>query len=107
MVAPISEKKFVAKVFRFDPSKEKEPRYETYEGPLVPQMNVMDVLRYIYETYDNLAFRVSCGGGSMCGICRIKVNGKVGLACTIPATENMTIEPVDKDKVLRDLIVES
>jgi succinate dehydrogenase/fumarate reductase-like Fe-S protein len=103
----MSEKKFIVKIFRFDPSKDQEPRYETYEGPLVPKMNVMEVLRYVYETYDNIAFRVSCGGGSACGICRIKINGNIGLACTTPATENMILEPVDKDKVFRDLIVNS
>lgn len=102
----MSEEKFVMKVFRFDPHEDKKPRYETYEGPLVSKMTVMDALRYIYENYANIAFRFSCAGDVDCGICRIRINGKLGLACNNPATTNMTVEPVNKEKVIRDLICE-
>jgi len=94
------------RIFRFDPSRDKESRFETYSVPLVKDMSVLGVLVYIYENIDSsLAFYYSCRAGR-CGGCTVLVNGKATQACTRLATENMTVEPLQKRKVIKDLLVE-
>ncbi len=40
------------KVFRFDPSVDKEPYYKTYEVPFEEGLSAMDCLDYIYQNLD-------------------------------------------------------
>jgi len=96
------------KIFRFDPSMDKEPRYEIYEVP--PEgwrdQKIIDTIRYIYEKFaPGLSFREPCHQ-RYCGGCAIMVNKRPVLACDALAEKEMTIEPVPKYKVLKDLIVD-
>jgi succinate dehydrogenase/fumarate reductase iron-sulfur protein len=96
------------KVFRFDPSVDKEPRYETYQVPVEAWKNrkVIDVIRYIYDEFaPDLSFREPCRQG-VCGACNMIVNKKLGLTCNVIAEQEMTIEPHSKYPVLKDLIVD-
>ena len=95
-------------IFRFDPSTDKESRYETYKVPSEAWTNrrVIDVIRYIYENFaPGLSFREPCRQ-QVCGACTMRVNNKPVLACDAIAEIEMTIEPSDKKKVLKDLIVD-
>jgi succinate dehydrogenase / fumarate reductase, iron-sulfur subunit len=95
------------KIFRFDPSVEKEPRYESYEVPLEvwKDRKVMDVLKYVYQNFaPGLAFREACYQG-LCRCCTVRVNSKPVLSCDAFATEEMLIEPLNKNKVVKDLII--
>jgi succinate dehydrogenase/fumarate reductase iron-sulfur protein len=99
--------KIKVKCFRFDPSLEKEPRYENYEVPVDTEMSVLDVLDYIYENIDaSLAYRRNnaCNRG-LCGDCMLKINGKALLACQQLVKGDLVVEPLSKEKVLRDLVV--
>ena len=94
------------RVFRFDPSVDKEPRYEVYEVPVDGESSVLDVLDYIYNNIDHtLAYysHTACKRG-ICGRCMLMVNGKASLACQTIASEDLTIEPPPKFKVVRDLV---
>lgn len=94
-------------LFRFDPTVDKEPRHETYNVPSDAWENhrVIDVIRYIYEHLaPDLSFREPCGV-RLCGCCTIKVNGKPALACDAFAQKEMLIEPLARDRVIRDLVV--
>jgi succinate dehydrogenase/fumarate reductase iron-sulfur protein len=94
------------KVFRFDPEKETDPRFETYENIPYEGMRVTDVLNYIYQNIDSsLAFRYSCRAG-LCGVCILKVNGKACLSCHKIAEKEMTIEPPVRYAVIKDLVVD-
>ena len=102
------EKEDIAKVtvYRFDPDKDTEPRYDVFENVPYTAMRVSDVLNYIYQNIDSsLTFRYSCRMG-LCDACLMKVNGKVEVACKTPAEKEMLIEPVDKFVVLKDLVVD-
>lgn len=102
------EKEDMAKVtiYRFDPTKDAEPRYDVFENVPYQAMRVSDVLTYIYQNIDSsLVFRYSCRMG-LCDACLMKVNGKVEVACKTPAEKEMLIEPVDKFVVLKDLVVD-
>lgn len=98
------QEKIRIKVFRFTANEDKEPRYETYEVPLIRGRSIFNVLQYINENYDGgLAHYVSCRVG-LCTGCVMRVNGKPKMACTTLAHEDMTIEPISEDRVVKDLI---
>jgi fumarate reductase iron-sulfur subunit len=94
------------KIFRFDPNEDNEPRYDVFENVPYKGMKVMDVLNYIFQNIDStLAYRYACRMG-LCDACLMKINGKVELACTKVAEKEMTIEPVDKFVIIKDLAVD-
>lgn len=95
-----------AKIFRFDPTTDAAPRYDTVEVPLQPRMRVLDVLEYAVDNCGlGLAFRHFCGV-KRCGMCGVNVNGKPVLACWEEATPSMVIEPLSNMPVIRDLTVD-
>ncbi|MEL7565995.1 MAG: 2Fe-2S iron-sulfur cluster-binding protein [Dehalobacterium sp.] len=100
----MSTKNVKVKLYRYDPTKDEEPRYEDFQVPAEEQETILGVLEYIRENIDpSLAYRDSCAYGC-CAICIMKVNGKNVLACTEKVqTDELLIEPVRTDKVLRDL----
>jgi len=98
----------IVKIKRFDPSLDKEPRYQTYEVPAEGwvQRKVIDTLRYIYENLDaTLAFREPCRQ-RLCGACLVCVNDKRVLACDAMSEATMIIEPAAKHRLIKDLVVE-
>lgn len=96
------------RILRFDPTVDKEPRYETYHTPY-REYTVLDVLQYILEHQDpTLSFRYGCCGGGYqrCGACPVLVNGQPALGCKKLAEREMTIEPHPKFEVIKDLAVD-
>ncbi len=97
------------KIFAFDPSKDKEPKYRTYEVEEWKGHTVLQVLRQIYENQDaEIAFRSGCDGvgPARCGACVMEVNGSPVLACETPATKEMVIKPHRKFTIIKDLVVD-
>lgn len=94
------------KVFRYNPLKDKKPRYENYKIKTNKSgMRVLGALYYINETYNaNIAFRSSCRS-NQCGSCAMMINSKPGLACKTFVKDNMVIEPLKGFPVIRDLVV--
>ena len=96
------------KVYRYDPSTDETPRWDTYEvavedhGPMV-----LDALIHIKNTIDpTLAFRRSCREG-ICGSCSMNIGGRNTLACTKGWDEidgDITISPLPHMPVVRDLV---
>jgi len=96
------------KVFRFDPTRDAEPHYDTYEVSLDEQETIMGLLKHIVEHQDpSLAFRESCRIGN-CLICTVKVNGRKVLSCreTLKdvASDELVLEPAAEGQVIRDLV---
>jgi succinate dehydrogenase/fumarate reductase iron-sulfur protein len=95
-------------IFRLDPGKDKEVRYESYRIPYAFWYNVkvIDTLRYIYENLaTDLCFREPCRQ-QVCGACLVLVNKKRVLACDVFSTKNMVIEPLPGHRVIKDLVVD-
>ena len=96
------------KVYRYDPSTDETPRWDTYEvavedhGPMV-----LDALIHIKNTIDpTLSFRRSCREG-ICGSCSMNIGGRNTLACTKGWDEidgDITISPLPHMPVVRDLV---
>ena len=95
-------------VFRFDPSVDKEPYYKSYEVPLESGLSAMNALDYIYQNVDStIAYydHAACDLG-ICARCTGRVNGKPGLLCQTIIRDDVTLEPLSKSGVVKDLVVE-
>ncbi len=95
------------RVSRFDPKLDNAAHYQTYEVPLEPRMTVMDVLDYIYENIDpSIAYHshTSCHR-RVCARCNVVINNKPGLSCHTEVTGDLTIDPLPRYEVIRDLVV--
>ena len=102
----MSNKTIKAKIFRFNPAMDTKSYYQTYEVPLELGMSVMNALDYIYQNLDgSLAYydHAGCDLG-ICGRCTARINNKPGLLCQTPLVDDVVVEPLNKDKVLKDLV---
>ena len=103
----MSAKMINVKVFRFDPSVDRKSYYKTYEVPLESGMSAMGALDYIYQNLDStIAYydHAACDLG-ICARCTGKVNGKAALFCQTVIQEDITLEPLSKSRVIKDLVV--
>ncbi len=103
---------YTFKIFRFDPSKDREPYRQEFQADLgdADKVTVLDALFQIQQTQDkNLSFRYSCRL-AMCGSCALVVNGKERLACKTLVkdlgSETIEIEPLKHIPVVKDLTVD-
>lgn len=82
--------------------------YSSFAVPFVPNMDVLDGLRFVREHLDpSLGFRAACGEGK-CGLCGVLVDGKPALACKrrLEPDRITTLEPLPGFPVVRDLFVD-
>jgi fumarate reductase iron-sulfur subunit len=104
----MKEKQINAVVFRYDPSMDAEPYYTNYRVPIVNGTSAMNVLDYIYQHLDDTLSYYDHAGCALgiCARCMGRVNGKPGLLCQILVYEDVTIEPLSVDRVIKDIVVE-
>ena len=98
------------KVFRFDPEKDPQPHFATYDMDVDPSDRILDLLEKVRAEFDgSLAIRRSCAHG-VCGSDAMRVNGRNYLACKVLVkmlnTSEITVEPILGLKVIKDLIVD-
>lgn len=97
------------KVFRYNPEKDKKPRYETYKLEADPTDRVLDLLEKVKGYEDGtLSFRRSCAHG-VCGSDAMRINGTNKLACKALVHDfgsKITVEPILGLRVIKDLIVD-
>ena len=92
------------RLYRFDPTVDAAPRYESYEVARTPRMRIMDVLDHVHEREAvDFGYRWLCGS-KKCGSCAVNVNGTPKLACWEEAQAEMTIEPLANLPLVRDLV---
>jgi succinate dehydrogenase / fumarate reductase, iron-sulfur subunit len=97
------------RIFRFDPSKDKKHRFDTFRVPCRPGMTVLQALNFVQENLDgSLAFRSSCREG-ICGSCAMHINGVYRLACETQLGhlgKSVTIRPMAHMDIVKDLVVD-
>jgi len=102
----MGERNIDVKVFRFDPSVDKEPRYQSYEVPYQEGMSAMNALDYIYQNLDGtVAYydHAGCGLG-ICGKCSAKIDGSAKLLCQTLIQGDTTLEPTSASRVIKDIV---
>jgi succinate dehydrogenase / fumarate reductase iron-sulfur subunit len=101
--------KITVRIKRYDPEKDKRPRWEEYSVEARPSDRVLDVLHEIkWEQDGSLSFRRSCAHG-ICGSDTMMINGANRLACKLLVKDlgdRITVEPMRGLPVLKDLIVD-
>ena len=100
------EKRIHIQIRRFDPERDREPRWESYEIPWVRSMTVMQALEWLWDQGEYVAFRQNCREFT-CGSCAMVVNGKAALACDTRVEDGMRIEPLSRYPVIKDLVVDT
>jgi len=99
------------KILRYNPEKDKEPHYQTFQLDANNNMTVLDVLHQIKWNIDGtLSFRRSCAHG-ICGSDGMRINGKNRLACSIllkdlNTRKPITVEPLPSMPIIKDLIID-
>jgi succinate dehydrogenase / fumarate reductase iron-sulfur subunit len=114
------KKKIRLKVLRQDgPAKSDSKRWEEFEIPWHPQMNIISALMEIQKhpqkadgsTTAPVVWEASCLE-EVCGSCTMLINGKARQACSAlidqlaPDGETITLAPMTKFPLVRDLIVD-
>jgi len=108
----MTEKIIKLMVSRYDPKQDQIPRMQTFEVPADDEMSVLEAMDYIYENLDgSLAYydHGACAQG-ICKTCLVKINGKPQLMCQTLVHhlgEEVTVEPLDKYEVVRDVVTRS
>ena len=82
--------------------------YDDFDVPYEDGMSVLDALRWIRANLDStLAIRYSCINANACKTCMALVNGEVEYTCIAKLTlELITVEPLPKRMLIRDLITD-
>jgi succinate dehydrogenase / fumarate reductase, iron-sulfur subunit len=97
------------RIKRFDPERDKGPRWATYEVEVEESDRVLDALHEVRWHQDgSLAFRRSCAHG-VCGSDAMVINGENRLACVLLIRDvgrTITVEPLRGFRVLKDLVVD-
>ncbi|WP_408011136.1 succinate dehydrogenase/fumarate reductase iron-sulfur subunit [Pseudalkalibacillus sp. A8] len=97
------------KVMRFDPEKNEQPRYDTFQIEAKKNMTVLDSLFLIVEDQDQtLSFRCACRLG-MCGSCGMVINGRGRLACRTKIEhlgDSILVQPMRNLEIIKDLSVD-
>ncbi len=94
------------RIARFDPSKDEQPRFETFEVPAAEGWSVLSALDYIYEHLDpSLAYydHAACAQG-ICGRCAVSINGRVALMCETLVEGDLTLEVPPHSSAVKDLV---
>ncbi|GAB4300564.1 MAG: succinate dehydrogenase iron-sulfur subunit [Thiohalomonadaceae bacterium] len=97
-------------IHRYNPETDSAPYLQTFElHETRPGMMLRDALLALKAAQDeSLTFRHSCGEG-VCGSDGLNVNGRNVLACVTPLAElrePVTVRPLPKLPVVRDLVVD-
>ena len=97
------------KIFRFNPERDEQPYYQTFDVDAEPTDRLLDCLNRIrWEQDSTLSFRMSCAHG-ICGSDGMRMNGICGLACqklVKDFKDEILIEPLPVFKVIKDLVVD-
>jgi succinate dehydrogenase/fumarate reductase iron-sulfur protein len=103
---PEETKTVNVRILRSRPGKGEEPKSETYSVPIEGKTSLLNALDYISEKLDpSLGYYSSCRIGKCMG-CQVMIDGKVRFACTTLVQGDVTLMPLRKFKVIKDLVVD-
>jgi fumarate reductase iron-sulfur subunit len=97
-------------VLRYNPERDREPHFESFEVPFTDDMSVLQGLLYIKDHIDgSLTLRWSCRM-AICGSCGKMVNGRPELSCHTFLRDyypdKVRVEPLKHFPIVRDLVID-
>jgi len=105
----MTEDSIKVKICRYDPDRDRQPYFQQYLVPAERQLTVDEILAWIHHNRDDsLAFRTYKCYKGMCMTCLVKLNGRnvKGCATRVEPHTEITLEPPDGGRVVRDLVVD-
>lgn len=79
---------------------------KVFDLPDLGLTSISSALQYAARHFDpTLGYYLSCRRG-MCAACVVRANGKIEMACVTPVKDGMVIEPVKRDLVVADTVVD-
>lgn len=102
--------KYTFRVLRFDPTRDRDPRFQDYLYEPKGKTTVLEALMDIRNEQDyDLSFRYSCREG-VCGSCGLVINGRFDLGCRTMLdtldSDTVVLEPLPNLEVKKDLVVD-
>jgi len=97
---------YTIRIKRSDPEKKGGPEWVSYQVKFVKTMTVMEALEYLWDQGEYISFRANCREFT-CGSCAMLINGKPRLACDTILENNMSLEPLSRFPVMKDLVVDT
>ena len=95
------------RVLRGSPLSSDPQHYEQWTVPWDKGMSILNILQYINEHFSaGLAYYGGCGIG-ICRGCLALVNGKPVKICTEIVKDHVTIEPLKRYPIIKDLVVDT
>jgi fumarate reductase iron-sulfur subunit len=99
-----------ARIFRYDPDQDAQPRYQEYRVPAQEEISVLVLLNKIQTEMDQtLSFRSFCCGLQVCGSCLMRIDQKKRFACLtlVKPGETVTLDPLTyPDRHIKDLVTQ-
>lgn len=105
----MEESVITARVFRFNPQKDENPKYVVYEVQSDKSISVLNLLNYIHHNLDrSLAYRNYICHLGVCMSCLLHIDGKNVRGCSkiVRPGDTVHIEPPAGYEVVRDLVVD-
>lgn len=97
------------RIRRFDPERDTDARWESYQLECGAMDRVLDLLIKVKEELDgSLTFRRSCAHG-VCGSDAMLINGRNRLACKVRVDQlgrRISVAPLPGMRVIKDLVVD-
>jgi len=95
---------------RYDPERDAEPRWQSWQVPFSDDMSVLQGLQYIKDHLDgSLSFRWSCRM-AICGSCGLMLDGVPQLSCHVFLRDclpgPLRVEPLQHFPIVRDLVID-
>ncbi|MBU1055786.1 MAG: 4Fe-4S dicluster domain-containing protein [Proteobacteria bacterium] len=84
-----------------------KPYYKIYNVPWKKNITVLEIIVYVHENHEAIAFDYSCRG-RVCGRCAMMLDGEPMMACFTPIKNDrdIVLEPLKGFPVIRDFIVD-
>ena len=96
-------------VYRFDPNKDKEGKFQEFNVPVEEGMVVLDAVHYIENNMDpTLGVRWNCKA-ARCGSCAAEINGKPSLMCKTRVDslgDKIHVAPMKAFPIVKDLVTD-
>lgn len=100
---------FIIHIKRYDPSRDADASWATYEIPNdegSKPMTALKALHWIYRYCEPIVYDYNCRRGS-CGRCAMMIDGMPRLACFYELTGEHRLEPLSGCEIIRDLVVDT
>ncbi len=102
-------KEITLSIYRFDPSRDKEGKFQDFKVPVTEGMVVLDAVHYVENNLDpTVAVRWNCKA-ARCGSCAAEIDNKPSLLCKTRVDslgDTIKVSPMKAFPIVKDLVTD-